>query len=114
MILGFAMNSYKKKRDKLPPFVPVLKEMIRSPAYKELTNAARTAHLLLKCQCCKFGQDEVRLPYRHTSEYMDQHTFSKAITQLSDLGFIEKTFEGGLYRRTNVYKFSEKWRDIKG
>lgn len=102
-----------KRKDKLPPFVPILKEMIRSPAYKKLTNAARTSYTLLKLQCCKYGQDEVKFPYRHAGEYMDQHTFGRAIKQLIELGFIEKSFEGGLFRRTNIYKFIEEWKEIK-
>lgn len=93
-------------------FVPVLKHMIGSPAFKQLTNAARVAYILLKSQCKEFGQKEVIFPYSHAEAYMDRKTFSRALKQLAELGFIEKTQFGGLYRRTNVYRLIEKWRSI--
>ena len=105
--------SRSRKKNKSFPFVMIYKEMIKSPAYKKLTNASRTSYTLLKFQCCKFGQDEVKFPYRHAGEYMDQHTFGRSIKQLIELGFIEKSFEGGLFRRTNIYKFIEEWKEIK-
>lgn len=98
---------------KLPPFVPIFKEMIISPAYKQLTNASRIAYFLLKAQLNRPEQDEVKFPFSDAEGYMDRHTFSRAISQLAELGFIEKSFMGGLYRRTNIYKFIEAWKDIK-
>jgi hypothetical protein len=87
-----------------------MKDMISSPAFLKLTNAARVSYLLLKAQCCKFGQNEVKFPFSHAVAYMNRNTFSRSIKQLESLGFIEKSFYGGLYRRTNVYKFSDKWK----
>ena len=94
-------------------FVPVLKHMIKSAAFQKLTNASRTAYLLLKAQVKENGQREVVFPYTHAQPYMNRHTFSRSIKQLVELGFIEKSDFGGLYRRTNVYKFTEGWRQIK-
>ena len=94
------------------PFVPILRHMIWCPAYKKLTNPARTAYLLLKAQVKENGQREVVFPYAHAQPYMNRHTFSRSIKQLVELGFIEKSDFGGLYRRTNVYKFTDGWRQI--
>ena len=117
-ITGKTERAIKMGRRKHKPiigeaFVPVLKYMITSQAFINLTNPARVAYLLLKAQCNKFGQNEVKFPYSHAEKYMDRHTFQKAIKQLIDNGFIEKTSYGGLYRRTNVYKFKEDWRKVK-
>ena len=98
---------------KLPPFVPILKDMIKSPAYMQLTNASRTAYLLLKAQCTHFDQAEVKFPFSHVLPYMNKNTFSRSIAQLAELGFIEKSFVGGMFRRTNIYKFIEGWKGIK-
>jgi len=95
------------------PFVPVVKRMINSPAYKELTHAARVAYLLLKCQCKYNGQPEVEFPYSHAEEWMNRHTFANAIKQLVDYGFIKKTSYGGMYRRTNKYRFVNDWGQKK-
>ena len=94
-------------------FVPVVKHMIVSPAFKKLTNASRVAYLLLKAQVNGKGQKEVKFPYSHATAYMDRKTFTRSVRQLRDLGFIEISDSGGLYRRTNVYRFIEKWRHIK-
>lgn len=102
--------SRKRKPQIGEAFVPILKHMIESPAFMNLTNPARVAYLLLKAQCNKYGQNEVKYPYSHAEKYMDRHTFQNAIRQLIENGFIEKSSYGGLYRRTNVYKFVEAWR----
>lgn len=104
--------SRKRKPQIGEAFVPILKHMINSQAFKNLTNPARVAYLLLKAQCNKFGQNEVKYPYSHAEVYMDKKTFNKAIKQLIENGFIEKSCYGGLYRRTNVYKFVDNWRKI--
>lgn len=101
----------KKKRSTIyGPFVPMMKDMLNSKAYKELRNSSRVSYLLLRLQCKHFEQSEVKFPVSHAAEYMDRQTFMTAITQLIDLGFIQKTFEGGLYRRTSIYRFVDTWR----
>lgn len=53
----------------------------------------------------------VIFPYKDAQEYMNRHTFLKAIKQLIKFGFIKKIGNGGLYQQPNVYRFSEEWRD---
>jgi hypothetical protein len=110
---GAAMGKKKKSKPIGENFVPVVKFMINSPAFKRLTNASRVAYLLLKAQCNKPGQRDVIFPYSHAAEYMNRHTFSRSINQLVEFGFIEKSDFGGLFRRTNVYRLIEEWRKIK-
>src|SRR4030042_6032421 len=80
---------------KLPPFVPILKDMIKSPAYQQITNASRTAYLLLKAQCKHYDDIEVKFPYSHAQPYMNRNTYSRAIQQLEEFGFVERSFIGG-------------------
>ena len=103
----------RKRKTIGEPFVPMLKHMIKSPAYKKLTNASRVAYLLLRTQVNGDGQQEVKFPYTDAEPYMKRHTFSRSIKQLEELGFIEKSQHGGMYRKTNSYLFIEKWREIK-
>ena len=93
-----------KKKDRLPPFVPIFKETIKSESFKRLTNASRVAYLLLKNQCCHFDQTTVIFPYSHAAEYMHKGTWNTSIKQLVREGYIEIEQKGGLYRRTNIYK----------
>ena len=102
----------KRRKNHLPPFVYITKEMLRSDAFKRLTNASRIAYLLLKSQCCKADQNEVKCPYSEAIKYMHKSTFSQSISQLIELGFIKKEQQGGLYRKINVYTFSDAWRLI--
>ncbi len=95
------MKRTKSKR--LPPFTPTDNKLIDSDCYKKLTNASRVAYLLLCRQKKRFDQVDVIFPYSHAAEYMDIHTYSKAIKDLIVSGLIEKKQEGGLYRKTNIY-----------
>ena len=93
-----------KKKDRLPPFVPIFKETIKSESFKRLTNASRIAYLLLKSQCRRFDQTDVIFPYSHAAEYMHKGTWNASIKQLVREGYIVIEQKGGLYRRTNIYK----------
>ncbi len=91
----------------------ITNEVICSHAFKSLTNAARTAYTLMRAQVKKKNQSEVIYPYSHAVDYMERRTFAKSIRQLIDVGFIDKKQSGGLFRRTNIYLFSDKWRSFK-
>jgi hypothetical protein len=102
-----------KKNQIGEPFVAILKHMIKSPAFKQLTNASRVTYLLLRSQITKYGQREVIFPYSDAEHYMKRQTFARSIKQLEKYKFIEISDRGGLYRRTNIYRFVEGWREIK-
>jgi len=87
--------------------------MLKSEAFKKLTNASRITYLLLQAQITKPGQIEIMLTYTQAEEYIDRHTFSRSIKQLVEFGFLQKKQKGGLYRRTNIYSFSKKWKGTK-
>jgi len=93
-------------------FVAIPHSMIDSPAYIKLTQPAKTAYTLPKRQKRSGIQDKVKFPYSHAERYMDRKIFTRAIRQLVELGFIEKEDYGGLYRRTNVYRFVEGWWQV--
>ena len=88
----------------------MMKDMLKHTAYMKLTNASRVTYLLLKLQVKHYEQAEVKFPVSHAEEYMEKHTFLRSIKQLIEFGFISKTSQGGLYRRTNIYKFIDDWR----
>jgi hypothetical protein len=101
----------KKKQPIGEPFVPILKHMINHDSFKQLTNAARVAYMLLLAQKKSTSDNDVIFPYSHAEPYMNRHTFSRSIKQLIELGFIERSSFGGMYRRTNQYRFVEDWRN---
>jgi len=87
--------------------------MLKSEPFKKLTNASRFTYLLLQAQITKPGQTEIMLTYTQTQEYMNRNTFSRSIKQLVEFGFLQKKQRGGLYRRTNIYSLSKKWKGTK-
>jgi hypothetical protein len=108
------MGQWKKKNQPIKePFIHVTKRMFDSESYKQLTNASRVALLLLRRQVNGKGQGEIVCPYSAALAYMNKNTFSRAIKQLIKLGFIEKQQMGGMFRRTNTYRFSDKWAEVK-
>ena len=99
-----------KKKNRLPPFIYITKEMFHSPAFKKLSNSAKIAFLLLQDQIIQPNQAKIRLPYTQVTEYMTDRTFGRAITQLIDQGFIKKIHQGGLYGGMNEYQFIDTWK----
>lgn len=106
------MGGYRKKKDKLTRFVPLLWDMIDSVAWGRLTNAARVALIHLMRDKDKAGKVELKLTYGQMEAIMKRDTFSRSLKQLEELGFITRTRIGGLYRRTNVFRLTQGWRDL--
>ena len=101
---------FRKKKNKLSRFVAIPWEIIDSQAWQNLTNASRVALIHLKRKVVKPNPGELSLSYQEMEKIMNRHTFSKALKQLENFGFIEKKQYGGLYRRRNFFKLSDKWR----
>ena len=95
------------------PFVGIEKAMMTSPAYKALSAQARDTYTLLKLHQNHPDQNEVIFTYAKMEEYgKHRHTFARAIRKLEKFGFIDVRQRGGLYRRTNIFKFSYRWKEI--
>jgi len=115
-----ARKNYKP--DRLPPFVPILIEEIESQAYISLTGNASKAYTLFKKVnglLKKKQGDEYSgifgLTYSEAERYgFARKTFSRAVTELNDKGFINIVEQGGLRgckRTTSKYELSNRWRD---
>lgn len=105
-------SPYRKgKKPNLPPFVPILRAMLKSTAWQNLTNASRVAYLHIKAKCVSFNPGELTLSFAEMEKIMDRHTFSAALKQLEATGFIIKTQSGGLYRRRNYFRLSDEWKN---
>lgn len=89
-----------------------LSEIIRSVAFSRLSNASRVALILILNQRRSVDQKEAKFPYQDAIVYMHRSTFAGTIRHLQSAGFIEKSQTGGTYRKTNVYTFIDKWRDL--
>jgi hypothetical protein len=102
-----------KKKNRLPPFVAITREMLKSEAWESLTNAARVAYIHLQSKCVSFDQKEVTLSFKEMERIMSRHTYAGAIDQLEECGFIIKAQRGGLFRKRNFYHFIDEWKSYK-
>ena len=102
-----------KKKNRLPPFVAIFREMLQSEAWEAISNPARVAYVHLKSKLVSFDQVEVTLSFREMEPFMSRHTYSGAIDQLEECGFIVKVQRGGLYRKRNFYRFTDEWKTRK-
>jgi DNA-binding transcriptional ArsR family regulator len=107
---GEAVMAWKQKKDKHPPFVAVLKEMLKSHAWEALGNASRVAYIHIKGKSFSRNPGEITLSYNEIERIMERRTFSWALRELEKFGFINRTQRGGLYRRRNFFRLSEEWR----
>jgi len=89
-----------------------LSDIIRSVAFSNLSNASRVALILILNQRRSVDQKEVKFPYHDAIIYMHRTTFAGTIRYLEQAGFLIKNQIGGTYRKTNVYVFTDKWRDL--
>ena len=93
----------KPLRGKENTFAMVRKTTINSPEFLKLKNPARVAYLLLIAQSKYKGNYDVVFTYAQAEKFMERQTWSSAIKQLCELGFIKIKKQGGLYRSTNHY-----------
>ena len=102
-----------KKKNRLPPFVAILKEMLKSEAWLSISNPARVAYIHLKSKCVTANNDFVTLSYQEMEKIMQRKTFARALSQLEKHSFIIREQRGGLYRKRNYFRFSEQWKNFK-
>ena len=96
------------RRDKFAKFTRYEEE---SRAFRELSLPAKFTYLLIKLNKRHSYDNEITLTYKEAGYHMDERTFTRAIRELIEKGFIEKTRPGGLFGRKSVYKIVRKdWR----
>jgi hypothetical protein len=88
--------SRKKSRDggdRLPPFVPLFRETLKSPAWRQLSFAARSLFTALRMHCVK-NNGHVYLSQRDAEEelgHKDRHDIANWFRELAHYGFIVQT-----------------------
>jgi len=114
-------NAKGKTGNRLPPFTPILNEEMDSKAYLELTGTAVKALTWFKRIDGKLrGKDRYSFNGIFDFTYNEavrcgfaKRTFSRAIDELGEKGFIEVISVGGLRgagRSNSKYKLSTRWQ----
>ena len=104
------MKPGKRKGNKLPPFVAVSRETMRSKEWREgLTSSEKILYLHLKYKYVGDNNGELCLHYSELKGLMSKGTAWRAFKGLEEKGWIEKTKIGGLFRFINHYKLTGKY-----
>ena len=116
------MTKKKSQGLRLPPFVPIFNEELESAAYRALSASAAKVYPFFKRidgkLRKKMGTDYNGIfdfTYSEAERYgFARKTFSRAITELNDKGFINIVSQGGKRgcgMSNSKYKLSDRWRD---
>ena len=101
------MASSKKK---LPPFVPITKEMIRSKAWEKLSHYSVRAYIHVAAKYNGKNENNLSFTYKEASKIMNTHTYKKAIDELVRYGFLDMKRSGACYGKCNIFGLSERWK----
>jgi hypothetical protein len=117
--MGKDMKRKRKQGDRLPPFVPLLWNVLNSQAYKELPPSAAKAlpYFIGKVKLKPNEPDryERSFPFSYSEgrNYgFAKATFSRTIKDLVRIGFIDPVDKGGLRgdgKSTSRFKLSRRW-----
>jgi hypothetical protein len=109
----------KNKTNRLPPFVPLIWDLLNSPAYKKLTpSAAKALPYFLGKVKVKYNDPEKYekiFPFSYPEAEklgFSTATFSRIHKELEEKGFIERAERGGLRGKSegySKYRLSRKW-----
>jgi len=100
----------KKKKKRYPPFVMLPNKMIDSKAWKELSCYARTVYIEIKRRYNGKNDSNLSYTYREGIKIMTRNRFSKALKELVNNGLIDIIRSGGLYRKSNIFGLSDRWK----
>jgi hypothetical protein len=101
-------------RKRFNNFVMVPRKMLKLEEWKNLSPAAKILYIHLKTKYNGSNNGDIYLHYSELKGIrgLSSHsTISKALKELQDKGWVEKTEMGGLYRHSNKFKLTGKVDD---
>ena len=100
----------KKKKKRYPPFIMIPKKMIDSKAWQGLSCYARAVYIEIKRKYNGSNKDNLSYTYREGIKIMARNRFAKALKELVNNGLIDIIRSGGLYRKSNIFGLSDRWK----
>ena len=83
---------------------------MRSEAWKNLKHYSVRAYLHIRYKYNGKNSDNLSFTYEEAAKIMNGHTYSKAIGQLVDLGFLDMKRSGAFYGKCNIFGLSDWWQ----
>jgi hypothetical protein len=94
------MSNKHKDKGRLPPFIPLLKDTIQSPAWRALSHGARSLYIALKAHYSSnfHNNGKIYISTRDAADELgsDRHSVIRWFRELEHYGFIVKTAAGCL------------------
>lgn len=95
---------------RLQPFVPMRRDMLKDPIWRQLSSKAKVIYLYLRRNSNNLVKG-IKLPYSQLIDMMSTQTISKGLKELRDAGFIKQVSKGGMYGSPAIYDFIGQYKD---
>ncbi len=101
------------RKIRLPPFVMIRKDLLQDPEWKKLSSGAKVAWIYLRNNYdYSNGSQETFLSYNQMIGILARPAVSRALKELIENKWLEKTKHGGLFGGVCKYKFIGKYKDF--
>lgn len=100
----------KKEKKRYPPFVMIPHKMIDSKAWQELSCYAVRVYIEIRRRYNGKNDSNLSYTYRESDKIMSRKRFTKALKELVNNGLIDIIRSGGLYRKSNIFGLSDRWK----
>jgi len=88
--------------------------MLKSPAWQDLSDKERSGYINIKFNHFGDNAKEIKCPRRSLVQQMAPATWTKAVAELVNHGFIKVVHQGcGYARIPNIYALSNDWKRWK-
>jgi len=105
------MGRGKRKKNYQGHFVQLHDYMTDSKAWKALSPKAVWVYIEMKKKYRGNNENNISLTYKEVEYKMSAATYSKAIKELENYGFINRVRPGGLYKKCTIYGLSSRWQE---
>jgi hypothetical protein len=92
--------------------VRITNNMMESKAWKQLTPHAVQLYLYMKSKYNKNNENDISCTYAEGEKLMSKLTFTKALDQLIEHGFIKVIRQSWTSRECNIYGFHFMWQNF--
>ncbi len=108
------MSYHKRaKRKGGRPFVMIEKDMLNSKEWKELSHTTKLMYIKLKSKYNGRNNGSIDFKYSEADDEFAPATISRALAELTEKGWIEKTQHGGMFRYYCLYALTGRYDNIR-
>jgi len=95
---------------KTGPYLRIKKDMMESKAWQALNIHSIVVYLYIKAKYNFNNANDISFTYREAAQLMHKSTFTKAIDQLIECGFIKIEQHRWNTRESTIYALTDQWR----